>query len=199
VVIRTGAARVISFLCWWATAILFSYKPLHCRISLICVHRYRGPRVIGVVDSIRSNIADALHMLECLSDTDGDSTRMKPTSTCSLDHESILNDLTFVICVPIFRCKAAHRIHRNIPNYFAVSKPDPISLLSIVLSDRRKNGRHSHSNLPILFHMVSLKACGSRTWSPTWISGLTIGTNIIPWQFNKLLESHLVARKLPLA
>lgn len=36
-------------------------------------------------------------------------------STCSVDQESMLKDLTLVICVPSLRCNAAHRIQRNIP------------------------------------------------------------------------------------
>lgn len=36
-------------------------------------------------------------------------------STCSLDQLSILKLLTFEICVPNLRCKAAHRIHKKIP------------------------------------------------------------------------------------
>ncbi len=39
------------------------------------------------------------------------------TSTCSFDQESILNDLTLLMCVPIFRWRAAHRMQRKIPNY----------------------------------------------------------------------------------
>lgn len=37
------------------------------------------------------------------------------TSTCSLDQVSMLSDLTFEMCVPIFRWMAAHRMQRNIP------------------------------------------------------------------------------------
>ena len=43
------------------------------------------------------------------------------TSTCSFDQLSILNDLTFDICVPSLRCRAAHRMHRKIPSYMIIS------------------------------------------------------------------------------
>jgi len=38
------------------------------------------------------------------------------TSTWSADQLSILKLFTFEICVPSFRCRAAQRIQRNIPN-----------------------------------------------------------------------------------
>jgi hypothetical protein len=38
------------------------------------------------------------------------------TSMCSLLQLSMLNDLTFEMCVPSLRCNAAHRIQRNMPN-----------------------------------------------------------------------------------
>ena len=39
------------------------------------------------------------------------------TSTCSLDQLSMLNDLTFDMCVPSLRWSEAHRIHRNMPSW----------------------------------------------------------------------------------
>jgi hypothetical protein len=38
------------------------------------------------------------------------------TSTWALSHLSILSDLTFEICVPSLRWRAAHRMQRKIPN-----------------------------------------------------------------------------------
>lgn len=41
----------------------------------------------------------------------------RPTSTCSFDQLSMLNDFTLDMCVPSFRCMVAHRMHKKMPNY----------------------------------------------------------------------------------
>ena len=47
--------------------------------------------------------------------------KMIHTSTWSLSQKSMLNDLTFVICVPSFRCDEAHHMQMNIPNWIVIS------------------------------------------------------------------------------
>jgi hypothetical protein len=78
-------------------------------------------RVAWIVCLVRLGITNALHVLSVstLSQTCSDNTTL--TSTCALSHLSMLNDLTFEMCVPSLRCKAAQRMHKNMPSYSCVS------------------------------------------------------------------------------
>ena len=69
------------------------------------------------------------------------------TSTCSVVQLSILNDLTFEICVPSLRCSEAHRIHKKIPSC-RQSHQSSCSTVGILADGSAM--AHLHSSLPIL-------------------------------------------------
>lgn len=98
--------------------VLLPYEPLHGRVHLVDVHRDWWFCILRVEVPIRDGIAIALHILRARLDAlFFNWPSKKPTSTCSLDQISMLNDFTFDTCVPSFRWRAAHRMHKNIPSY----------------------------------------------------------------------------------
>lgn len=137
-------ASIFMIIAWHAVFIFPSNESFHGRIGLVGIDRNGRSRILGIIDLIRSSIAHLLHILRTL-ELASILRSTAHTSTCSFDHESMLNDLTFEIWVPNFRCMAAHRMHRKMPNYvpLAMQRTHHLPL------DRRS----LHSNLPILKHV----------------------------------------------
>lgn len=72
--------------------------------------------VSGVVRLVGLDVANSLHVLGKVSRCDAESMQAGAfTSTWAASHLSMLSDLTLEMCVPSFRCSAAHRMHRKMP------------------------------------------------------------------------------------
>jgi hypothetical protein len=85
------------------------------------------------------------------------------TSTCSFVQESMLSDLTFVMCVPNFRCRAAHRMQRNIPNW------------------TKSVHTHTHTHAHIIQSESSNEAlCQGDSYTPTCPSCRTVVSITLP-------------------
>ena len=105
----------------------------------------------------------------------------------------MLSDLTFVMCVPSFRCNAAHRMHRNIPNCLSISNRGSITIST-------SHSRSSLPNLQVMVNIISIYKTTDNRSRHTWISRLTICANIVPWyRLYQFLKGPLVARLLALA
>ena len=95
--------------------VLLPYEAFHGTVHFVDVDGYLRLCAARVVHFVRLGVADALHVLlaSTLSQTCSD---VSLTSTCALSHLSMLSDLTFEMCVPSLRCRAAQRMHRKMPN-----------------------------------------------------------------------------------
>lgn len=122
-VIRRRASSIVS--CRWraserAFLVLLPNEPLHRRVGFVDVKRHRRFDILRVVYFIRCHVSSALHILlssqQWIPSLEPAPSR-DHTSTCSVDQESMLSDLTLLMCVPIFRCRAAHRMHTKMPSY----------------------------------------------------------------------------------
>jgi hypothetical protein len=113
----------------------------------------------------------------------------------------MLSDLTLEMCVPSFRWRAAHRMHRKIPSYSESQSEFRMSRGSIRVAVEAMwytEVRHSHSNLPILRCSVSVVQLKARMLL-TWVLCTTVSACTIPrHRLDQLLQCSLIARLLAL-
>jgi hypothetical protein len=121
------------------------------------------------------------------------------TSTCALSHLSILKDLTFEICVPSLRCRAAHRMHRKMPNYSVRQ-----SWVAFRSGRHRRRydtwswkGRDVRSSSPILCSIVSIHRKTCAALPLTWIPRAAICACAVPRnRLDQILQRTLITRLL---
>lgn len=94
-------------------------EALHTCIGLVDIGGNRGLHVPRVEDLVHKVVAMRFHILRNIDNQTSCFiwfiAHATLTSTWSDVQLSMLRDLILDIWVPIFRCRAAHRIHRNIP------------------------------------------------------------------------------------